>query len=459
MAGIGFELRKAFGKKTLLSTVSGSLYAAFSTIGPTLVFILLLFGLQYILYLYNVSEFGSLFFVASFTYLFLVAILVATAINTVLSRYIADKVFSGKEDDICASIFGVLSLSSMISGTIIFGLCVMLYIQDGVPLTFLIAYYLLGILATHTYCLMSYISAIKEYKQVTCSFAIGLLLGIPIFFLVKILFKLGIIISIYYALLVGFLVINIFLLFWCIRAFGKPSNKTFEFLSYFKKYFWLFISGCSYILGLYMTNIIYWHLTDMSVKVSIFKIAPNYDMAIFLAMVMNLSAMVIFVVKTETQFYDKYVEYLSALNQGTYRMIERVKDSMIRTMKLQLFFIYDMQLIITILAICILNVVVPYLGINTQILNMCMLLALGIYCCFCMYFTIVFLYYFEDYKSAGITTTIFLVVEIIMALICLNFDSAYYPVALLASSIVGWITGYILLEKRLKNLNSYLLCL
>ena len=255
MAGIGFELRKTFGKKTLVSTVFGSLYAAFSTIGPTIIFIGLLFGLQYVLYNFNSSEMESLFFVASFTYLFLIAIIVATMVNTVVSRYIADKVFSGKEDDICASIFGVLSTGGLVTGVAVFILCAMMYFQDNVPLNFLVVYYLLGILATHTYCLMAYVSAIKEYKQVTCSFAIGLIMALPTFAIVKYVFNFGVILSIYFSLVVGFFVINLLLLFWCIRAFGRPSNKFFEFLKYFKKYFWLFISGLAYTVGLYISNI------------------------------------------------------------------------------------------------------------------------------------------------------------------------------------------------------------
>ena len=59
--------------------------------------------------------------------------------------------------------------------------------------------------------------------------------------------------------------------------------------------------------------------------------------------------MVIFEVKTETTFYEKYIEYLSAINKGTYDLIESKRVALQNTISLQLFFLYEVQLIITII--------------------------------------------------------------------------------------------------------------
>ena len=99
MAGIGFELRKIYGKKTLASKVYGSLYATMATIGPTILFMLLLLLINLAMGWYQVPELDRLTFTSSFTYLFLGAILISSLHNAVLSRYISDKVFENREQD------------------------------------------------------------------------------------------------------------------------------------------------------------------------------------------------------------------------------------------------------------------------------------------------------------------------------------------------------------------------
>lgn len=196
----------------------------------------------------------------------------------------------------------------------------------------------------------------------------------------------------------------------------------------------------------------------MGVTVSIFSVAPNYDLAMFLAILVNLSGMVVFEVKTETLFYDKYVSYLSALNMGTYDLIEKERVSMQNTINLQLFFVYEVQLIITVILICLVNIFYPYLGISSQVLNMFMLLGMGLYCTFCMYFTVIFLYYFEDHTSSYIGPSVFLAIVLIGSAICCKIGNPFYPIPLLAGGVAGWIISFVLLRRRLKNLNAYLLC-
>ena len=83
MAGIGFELRKIFGKKTLLSGAWGVLYASMTTIGPSIMFILLLFLVRFTMQFFYAGEMEITFFTASFTYIFLSAVLIASFQNTV----------------------------------------------------------------------------------------------------------------------------------------------------------------------------------------------------------------------------------------------------------------------------------------------------------------------------------------------------------------------------------------
>ena len=172
MAGIGFELRKIFGRKTLAAHVWGSLYATMTTIGPSILFAALLLIINWGIERCGGTEIEKTFFISSLVYISLIAILVSALFNPVLSRYISDRIFENKEEDIGASLFGVLAISSVISGILGAALCLALYYFDHIPLSFLMVYYWFCVCMSHTYILITYISALKKYKEVTFSYLI-----------------------------------------------------------------------------------------------------------------------------------------------------------------------------------------------------------------------------------------------------------------------------------------------
>lgn len=458
MAGIGFELRKAFGKKTLASNIGGVIYASLSTIGPSLLFTVFLLGLKSLLNYFKIPELENLFFISSFIYLFFIAIFVSSIQNTVLSRYVSDKIFQNKEEDICASLFGSMTVESIVAGCIGLVLVIMMHIQDGASWNFLFPYYCMCILATTAYTMVTYVSALKQYKEVAIVYTLGVVIIIPVFLLMHQLFKIHIIVSIYWALVSGFFMINMLLVYCCLKAFGNPSNKYFEYLSYYKEFSFLVISGILYTIGMYSSNVIYWFFSDMRAKVSIFSTAPNYDLAMFLGMMINLSVMVIFEVKAETNVYEKYIAFISMMEKGTYDMIEKARLSLQNTLNLQLFFIYEIQLIVTVVMICLVMIFHPYLGLSSEVLNLFLLTGMGIYCTLCMYVTVVFLYYCEDDKSACASLAVFCLITIVGSFICGMVFQNYYGVPILAGALAGWITAFFLLRNRIRNLTVYLFC-
>lgn len=458
MAGIGFELRKIYGKKTLASNIWGTVYATMTVIGPSVLFSVLLLALMLIMSRSGIPEIEQQFFISSFTYIFMGAILVTAVLNTVVSRYISDCIFERRDEDLASSVFGVVTTTSAASGVIMLALCIGMYLHDNIPLYFLILYYLLGVLSTAAYMMITYVSALKQYSYVTGSYLGGLVVGFLCFLGFYKLMHMHIILAAYLSLVIGFFLIDFMLIFLCMRAFGRRNNRYFKFLSYIVKYPKLVVSGGCYMLGFYITSIIYWNFSDLSQQVSIFRTAPTYDLAMFLAIVVNMPSLVVFVVRTETAFYERYVSYLSALNKGSYDLLEKERQNTVNMINYQLFFIYEVQLIITIVLICVVNVLFPYINGSTHVLNMFMVLAMGIYCAFCMYFTIIFLYYFDDQGASCYGPVVFLAVSTALALLFCFMGKPYYPVAMLAGGILGWIITFIKLKKRLQTLNSFLLC-
>lgn len=123
-------------------------------------------------------------------------------------------------------------------------------------------------------------------------------------------------------------------------------------------------------------------------------------MAMFLAFAVNIPSLVIFVVKAETAFYEKYTSYVSALSDGTLCLPRKERSVMTRALLQERFFMYEVQLILTVALACPISAFFSYLDASIHMLHMFVMPSLGLCAVFCMYFTIVVFCYFSDYWSA-----------------------------------------------------------
>lgn len=118
-----------------------------------------------------------------------------------------------------------------------------------------------------------------------------------------------------------------------------------------------------------------------------------------------------------------------------------------------------MQLIITVVLVCLISVFFPYLDASIHMLHMFVMLSLGICTVFCMYFTIVVFYYFSDYGGACISALVFLAVTALGAVMASQSGEFYsLPLPLLVGGLSGWIVSYVLLRRRMEKLDSFLMC-
>lgn len=69
--------------------------------------------------------------------------------------------------------------------------------------------------------------------------------------------------------------------------------------------------------------------------------------------------------------------YVSALNNGTLDLIRKERGVMVRELRYQLFFVYEIQLIITVVSVCLSSVFLPYLNASTHMLQMFVILSLA----------------------------------------------------------------------------------
>ncbi|MEG0541310.1 MAG: exopolysaccharide Pel transporter PelG [Angelakisella sp.] len=458
MAGIGFELRKVFNKKSVFSKVGGLVFATMTTIGPTIIFMLMLIGVNFVLQQFEESSAVQLFFSSACLYVFLICILISGLMGTILSRFISDRIHEEKEEYIPSCLWGSTILVTVLTAFFVGIICLCLYVRGDADLRFLLGLYLLAILVSVTYNSMVFVSSLKEYGKVSLAFLWGIIVGIICFSLLYGVMKVEVIHALLASMVAVFFTISLIIFYLILTFFPHSNSHWFAFLGYFKKHQFLVLSGFFYILGLYIPNIVYWIFSEISVTVSIFRVAPSYDMAMFLAVVVNLTAPVIFVVNVETKFYEKYRSYTGHLLSGTYEAIEKHRKIMFRTIDAEMFYIYETQLIITIVLSCVGILVLPMLGFGGIVMNFFLILAIGIYAVYLMYFTVVFLYYFDDQAGSCLTTATFLVTTTIASLVAARMGVSFYPVALLVGGVVSWFVAFFRLKYFLKNINARLFC-
>lgn len=458
MAGVGFELRKLLNTKSVSRKFTGVLYASFVTIGPILAFVALLILIHVGMWFYGVSEADRLMFTTTILYMMISSVVISTIINTVLSRYLADSIFNKDNEKINSSVLGAVCISAVLSMIAGIGLIFPMVAIYNLSLLYSVGLYLFLMTISMAFVIMTYISAIKEYAKVAKSFFIGLLFGLGVFLLGYYIFNAELVVSFIYAMTATFFVIDVLLLV-IIRTFYRGKGRfSFDFLSYFKKYPALLFSGLFYILGMYAHNIIFWYFSDIYTQVMYLKILPAYDMATFLAMLINLSAMVIFVVKVETSFYERYRVYCKNIASANYEEIEKSRKNMQRVLDHELFYLYEVQLVITIVLIALGMVFLPRFNFGGMVLDYFTVLGLAYYSTFCMYLTVVFLYYYDDQKGALLTTLIFFLVTVATSMILTNISSAYFGLGLLIGAIVSWIFGFNRLKYFTKYVNRNMFC-
>lgn len=454
MAGIGFELKKVFRKSGFFNVFKGVLYASASTIGPIILVITALLAINTMMNYFNIPYFQREILSSAILYAFVFSLIIATSIGTVLSRYISDKIFNEEEEDIIPSLYGSIALVTCITGI----LGIPFYISANLNYIFSFGAYSLLMILSIVFVLMHYVSAIKEYRKITAAFLIGILLGTIIGSILFYIFKIELTYVILYSMTICFFFTAIYMLNVIRSFFKEDSKKYFEFLEYFREYKLIFISGLFYILGLYVHNFIFWFSPIGNVVADTYRCSYTYDMASFLGMFTNLSATVIFVVKVETNFHQKYQRYCYAVMGGSLNEIKMAKKDMSRVLNHELFFITEVQLIITLTLICAGIALLPMFGFGGSVLDIYPILALGYYAVFMMYFLIVFLYYFDDQKGAVYVSGIFLITTILMSILTVGMGVAFYGLGLLIGGIFAWIAGFFRLKALLKDIDYHMFC-
>lgn len=457
MAGIGFELKRLFKKEGVFSTVFAGVHATAVTIGPTIIVIVAL-NLMYMLPPYIEMAYREREVLSStILYVFIFALILASPINIILSRYMADKIYEEDYSTIFTSVEtggALIAIGVAVLG-IPFGYA--MYTIGDLPLYYVFISYLFFAGLAFTFYYMTFITVLKEYGKITGSFLGSLLVGFLFVVISVFLFDVAMVDAILLGLTISFILIAMLLLMFIKKSFRHHSNNFKELFSYIKKDVWLILANVFYIWGLYIHNFVFWFLSDYKITVAnVFISAPDYDMATYLAMLSNISILVIFVVNVETKFHTAYKAYCESIIGAAGKEIRRAKQKMIETLRRETIYIIQIQIIVNIIVYIAAIVVLPKIGIEGVILSMYPVLSVGYMILYLVQCFMIYLFYLDDAKGAAAVGAVFLTATLLGSL-----WSVYLPPALAGLGVVigascGFTVAFFRIRYMLIHLDKHI---
>lgn len=458
MAGIGFELKKIYKEESVGRNVLGAMYSTLVTVGPTIIV------LGAILIMYLILEYSDVGYAArellssSILYVFIFAVILTAPFNAVYSRYLADKIYCEKLEDVLPSYYTGITILSVLGTLIALPVMWSLYFRGGVDIFYICATYLMWISELFLYFGMTYLYATKDYRIIALSFIGSMLVTVGASFLLHYFLNVETTRSILYGLSLGTFLAACLTGSYIIYFFRNHSKNYAESISYIKNFFPVFLANLFYFTGLYAHNFVFWTTDGRIVVAKTYISMQPYDMASTLALFTNISTIIIFTVLAETKFHEKFQNYTSAVNGGTLKRIKKEKEAMFYLLMKLISQIFGIQLIITILFYMVIKIFAPSFGFGGMTIEIYPALAVAYLVIFLMYGNMVYLFYFNDNRGALYTGLIFVICCTAGAWISKDFSVQTYGVGALAGSVIGWTFTFFRIRYIEKHFEEHIFC-
>jgi len=456
MAGIGFELKKLYKDKGLLQTLKAHTYSIFVTIGPLIISVLAITFLYRILKYFGVPRVRLELLQGTIMYSFIFSVVLTSGYCMMLSRYLADRLYEKKTEEILSAFYGSISFILMILGII----GVSFYFNKPLePVYKFFAYFLFVGLATQM-VISVFISAIKDFKRVAFAFFYGVIGAFISGYCLFQFTDFQDILSVLIAFDICILIVIIFLAYEIKKYFAEKSPKFFNFMKYFELAYKPLLVNTFYTSSLYVHNFMFWIFSDLyRVIEGTYTYAPYYDIPAGYAFLSIMPTLVMFVVKVETSFYSKYANYFQLINNNAcYEDIEVSKKEMFTSITRELTYMMEVQLFCSIAAIILGMKFLPLAGFTSSQIDIYSIVVLAYYCIIMCHVIMTLLLYFDYQKGALIITFTALVTNGVFTYISIQLGEAFYGVGFLASGILTLVLSLIILYKFLRNVDYYVFC-
>ena len=342
MAGISFELKKLLRGNSLLSIFVATSYSAALSSGNWIiaVFFLFFFSLAAGRITSNPSEIVK--FETYVTYCIAISLIVSGFLQLMFTRYVADRIFEGRDEKILPNIHGSIFFLVLISEFM--SLLISFFLFRGMSFGIKFVFSQTISVLSAIWILNSVLVGIKKFKYTLYSFFISyLILGI----LIVAFADKG-----FFYLIISFYISQVILLFLLLMLISKEfyAEKLFEFefLNPKKSFYSLSLVGFFYNLGIWIDKFIFWYYPATGTNViGNVRASYIYDIPVIFAYMAIVVGIAVFFLKLEVDFAYSYEEYYDAVREwGTlidlYKLANQLigtgRETLLDTMRTQLIF-------------------------------------------------------------------------------------------------------------------------
>jgi uncharacterized membrane protein len=443
MAGIGFRLQTLLARRSYLASIAAYLSSAVISTGPWLA------GVFALLMLSNnkayLGEADRDLLLATIITAFAASLLVASAPQLIITRYLADRFFIEDQESVAPAGTGVLLLLIPLG---LLTLPFILFAPFTLPFRLLAS--TLFVTLTITWLVASFLAATRAYLRLVLIFVFCYATGLISAWLLGYSFGLM-------GALAGFTfsqVLCLALMLACVYIeFPSTQVWSLDYASYLLKYWDLALVGLVYAIGSWGDSIFFWLSPHAQVLAGFFRLFHPYDSARFMAALVTVPSSALFLLLLETDFYSHYQRfYHSVLRKGTLDDMLQAREGMLATVHKTLYMLLKAQGLLTLFLCLIARDLAPFVGVEAQWVPLLRIHMIAGTLQFLAFVFLLFLLYIDQRRVALVLVAVFAVSNIGLTALTYLMGEAFYGYGYLLASLIAACTGWFLLIGNLRRL-------
>jgi uncharacterized membrane protein len=456
--GFGKKLTRIFRKNSIFGSIYGFIYSSVVTIAPMFLVIVDILLMGYVLGYSKLGYASRELFTSTVLYQFIFALMFAAPFNAVLSKYLSDLIYMEKYEEMWSCFHVGFFLQTLLFSVVGIPFCLHEYFVGHVDILYILVSYCGYVALGLIFYNMIYLSILKDYSKISLFYFVGMGIAFVLAYVFVKLLHWEVTFSMLLGLAFGYLTAAS-LEYAVLKRYFQFQGRDYRMvLREMRKNWKLIAANTFYILGLYTHNFVFWTTDLQKIVVKTFVSADPYDMASFLALLTNLTSSVIFTVRVEMYFHDRYRDYSEAVIGGRGRDIKKAQVRMFRQLAGELVQLVRIQFIISVVTFLAFLVFLPQYGFSGLIMQIYPCLAAAYFAMFVMYAGMIFLYYFNDLNGAVMASLGFFLITLVGSIVATGWHVFYYGMGLMIGSLAGWAFVYFRLRWIERNLDIHIFC-
>ena len=451
MAGIGFQLRKLSRQDTLSSVVMAAGHAAVIAAGPWLFTILSLAGITL-----TTDRVAGLETLSAFRiviiYAFAISLVLTAPVSMVATRLVADALWLKRPEQVPPLLIGAFTLALAIVATGV-GLLIA-YFRPPVSIAIVLA--AASMLVGLIWIVLSFCGAVRDYRGVTLSFLVGLLVSVigSITAAIVGFGAAGIAWGFVIGLTVTFFGLTSRVLATFPQPVGDPLAGVRALIAGLDSYWRLALGALLGTLAVWIDKWIFWFsASGEQLSVGLLH-APLYDSAMFIASLGIIPALSAFVLRLETDFFDRYQQYYATISShGTFNQIDGARQRLHAYTLDNLTLITVVQIGICAVIVLTAPLIVDALGLQFRQVSILRYGALGAVFQFVFIACSAMLLFFDRRRLYLGLQAMFLGLMAGLTMLSVRLGDEFYGVGYFAACIIAGFLAYRLANRTFTNLN------